>query len=156
MRIWNLNEVPTLDDVVVEELSPAKRVRRATQGKAEFRSVRVLAGVASVVLTISFSNMLVNHGSVRIPNWGSAIARSAPDLRPPLDAVFASRFDPEWTRDTEDSLLNKIVEVRLLRASQPEAIEPFLYANQQEDVTLESPRLSLDTVIKIVRRQRTS
>jgi hypothetical protein len=156
MRMWNLTEPSLFDDVVVENLAESKRVRPRVARGSQFQAVKAIAGVASIAFTISFSNLFVNQGCVRLPNWNTAIARSAPDLRPPLQGVFGNRFNSDWTKDVENSLLNEIVERRLASGPLPDRTGLFIYSNQQEDITLESPRLTLDSISKIARRQKIS
>jgi hypothetical protein len=155
MRMWNLTEPSQFDDVVVENLAESKRMRPRVAA-SHFQSVKAIAGVASIVFTVSFANFVVNQGSVRLPNWSIAVARSAPDLRPPLQGVFGNRFNSDWTNDVENSLLNEIVERRLASGPLPDRTGLFIYSNQQEDITLESPRLTLDSISKIARRQKIS
>jgi hypothetical protein len=155
MRMWNLAEPSEFNDVVVENLAESKRMRPRVARASHFQSVKAIAGVASIVFTISFSNFVVNQGSVRLPNWSTAVARSAPDVRPPLQGVFGSRFNSDWTKDVENSLLNHIVERRLAPGPLPDRTGLFIYSNQQEDITLQSPRLTLDSISKIARRQKT-
>jgi hypothetical protein len=156
MRVWNLNEPDALNDVVVEELAKSKRARSHVYRGAEFQSLKAIVGVASVMFTVSFSTLVVNHGSVRLPNWGAAIARSAPDLRAPLEGVFGNRFNREWTPEIENSLLGQIVEKSLTASRKSDSIEAFISSNLQEDITLDGPRLTSATVARIVRNQKTS
>lgn len=156
MRIWNLNEPSTFGDVVVENLADSKRLRPRVPPTREFQSVKAVVGLASLAFTITLSSLVVNQGSVRLPNWGTAIARSAPELKPPLQGVFANRFDSRWTCEIENSHLNQIVEKHFASGPLPDRTELFVYSNQQEDITLKSPRLTLDAVAKIMRKQKTS
>jgi hypothetical protein len=149
MRVWNLNEPDALNDVVVEELPPSKRTPTRTAG---FQSFKAVVGVASVMFTISISTLVVNHGSVRLPSWEAAVIKSVPDLKAPLEEVFSNRFDPEWTLQLENSILSEIVEKRIAGGPTPDRIAAFISSNLQEDVTLEGPRLSSQTVAKILRK----
>jgi len=149
MRVWNLSEPEALNDVVVEELRPSKRMQTRTAG---FQSFKAVVGVASVMFTISFSTLVVNQGSVRLPSWEAAVIKSVPDLKAPLEGVFSNRFDSEWTPQIENSILAEIVEKRLAGGPTPDKIAAFISSNLQEDVTLEGPRLSSHAVAKIVRK----
>jgi len=162
MRIWNLNEPATLTEVVVDEFKPAfkpaNHIRPRASCPIKFQSVKVLASVATFALTLSYGKTVVNHGSVRMPNWSVAIARSAPDIKPPLDELFAGRFDSEWTQIAERALINEIVENRLTKnvPTGTNTIASFIHSNQQENVRLESPRLSLGAVQELVRKRKLS
>jgi hypothetical protein len=80
------------------------------------------------------------------------VIKSVPDLKAPLEEVFSNRFDPEWTLQLENSILSEIVEKRIAGGPTPDRIAAFISSNLQEDVTLEGPRLSSQTVAKILRK----
>jgi hypothetical protein len=151
MRVWNLNEPDALNDVVVEELAPSKRTHPRVH-VAGFQSFKTIVGVASVMFTISFSNLVVNQGSVRLPSWQAAVIRSAPDLKAPLEGVFGNRFNSEWTPEVENSVLAEIVQKRLTAQPTPGKVVAFISSNLQEDISLDRPRLSSGTVANIVKK----
>jgi len=152
MRVWNLNDPDVLNDVVVEELAPSKRLRPRGRVAGGFQSVKRVVGVGSVMFTISFSTLIVNHGSVRLPNWEAAVIKSASDVKAPLDAVFSNRFNSEWTPEVENSLLAEIVQKRFAGSAAGDRVTAFVASNLQEDITLDGPRLSPEAVAKIVRK----
>jgi hypothetical protein len=96
--------------------------------------------------------LTVNQGSVRLPSWETAVIRSAPDAKAPLEGVFCGRFDSEWTPEIENSLLGQIVEKRLAGRSAPDSVAAFIFSNLQEDITLDGPRLSSAALAKSIRK----
>jgi hypothetical protein len=160
MRIWNLNEPINLaDDVLETAQGPHPRRRRAHFLARRPTSLRLLAGIASLAVTVTVGTAIVNRDVIRLPNWETAVSKSAPELRGPLDHMFRDRFSAEWSDALEASLLNEIVENRLLRQkSQPEPadIADFIYSNQQENIVLDTPRLNRVTIERIVKERKTS
>jgi len=160
MRLWNLSDLSDLNQVVVEEF-PVTRLGRK-QGwprpGSKLESFRILVGVASVAISLSFGSAIVNYSTVRLPNWTAAVTRTAPNFKPPLDSMFAGRFNSEWTEASEKFLVSQIAENRLLgNTANPAAdIAPFVCSNQQESISVESPRLSLNAIQRIVRKQKSS
>ncbi|HTR67517.1 MAG TPA: hypothetical protein VMH85_17185 [Terriglobales bacterium] len=160
MRIWNLNEEAGFTAKVVEEL-PKSQLNRPRKYSLIQKSVslKIAAGIASLAVSVSIGIAVVNKEIVTLPSWQAAVSRAAPDSSRPLEGMFRDRFDSEWTEAHEESLLSDIVEKRLL-ADRPK-IEPieiarFVFSNQQENLTLETPRLSLMVVERIVRERKTS
>jgi hypothetical protein len=160
MRIWNLSELSDLNQTVVDD-SPAVTLGRKYGLKKpalDLKPFKVLAGVASVAVSLSFGIATVNSSTVRLPNWSAAVVRTAPNLKPPLENMFIGRFDSEWTEANEHSLVNQIAENRLARKAldPPADLALFIFSNQQEDVSLESPRLSLTAIQQLVRKRKSS
>jgi hypothetical protein len=160
MRLWNLSEPGDLNQTVVEEFSATTLGHRQALRRpaSKLESFKVLAGVATVGISLSFGTAMVNHSTVRLPNWSAAIVRTATNFRPPLERMFLGRFNTEWTEASEESLVNQIVENRLTRnaANSAANIPLFIYSNQQESIGLEKPRLSLAAIHQIVRKRKTS
>jgi len=79
-----------------------------------------------------------------------------PEARPPLDGMFAGRFDSEWTPAIEAALVSTVVENRLLRhrETEKEDIAAFIFSNQQESILLQGPHLGLEAVKQITRKRR--
>jgi hypothetical protein len=160
MRVWNLSELSELNQVVVDEFPKTafgreRRLRRPTSARAHFQ---IMAGVTSVAICLSLGNAIVNQSTVRLPNWSAAIARTVPILKPPLEEMFRDRFDSEWTQAGEQSLVNQIVENLVTRnaANDAASTAQFVCSNQQESITLGTPRLSLEAIAKIVGKRKTS
>ena len=160
MRLWNLSELKELTQVVVEEFPAATLGRKlGLRGQvSRIDSFKVLAGVATAAISLSFATATVNKSTVKLPNWSSAIARSAPSFKPPLDGMFVDRFNSEWTEASERSLVNQIAENRLSRPAvgSDANVALFIFSNQQESINLESPRLNLPTIQLIVRKRKSS
>jgi hypothetical protein len=160
MHLWNLNDPSDLNQVVVDEF-PAAMLRRR-QGflspASRVECFKVLAGVATVAVSLSFGIATVNNFTVRLPNWSAAIARTAPSFKPPLDGMFVGRFNSEWTEANEQSLVNQIAEKRLAKRTGDSAadVAHFIFSNQQESISLESPRLSLSAIQLLVRKRKSS
>jgi len=122
-------------------------------------SIKLLAGFASLAVMISLGPAVVNHDIVRFPNWKTAVSKSASELQGPLDLMFRDRFTTEWTDALESSLLNEIVENRLFADESqpgPTQVAHFIYLNQQENITLETPRLSRLEILRIVKERKSS
>jgi hypothetical protein len=156
MRIWNLSEPSAIDEVVVEELRNKRLLRPRARPQTVFQSVKVIAGVTAVFLSLSFGEVSISGGSVRLPNWSVATTRSVPEVKPPLDGLFSNRFDSEWTQSKEDSLVRHIVESRLMKpvGSGADDIAAFVLSNQQESIVLERPLLDLHEIRQIVKNRK--
>ena len=158
MRIWNLNEPINLaEDVVTVRVSRPRR-RVPFRGSRPM-TIKLFAGVASLAVTLALGTAVVNRDVVRLPNWATAVSKSVSDLHGPLDLMFRDRFSAQWTDALETSLLNEIVENRLLvDRSQPgpTQVARFIFSNQQESMTLETPRLSRVVIERIVKERRIS
>jgi hypothetical protein len=160
MRLWNLSDLSDLSEVVVDE-SPAAmlgRKRRLGSPASRVERFKVLAGVATAAISLTLGMATVNNSTVRLPNWSAAIARTAPSFKPPLEGMFVGRFNSEWTEANEQSLLSQIEENRLTKKTRDSAADVayFVFSNQQESISLETPRLSLDTIQQLVRKRKSS
>jgi hypothetical protein len=160
MRLWNLSEFNDLTQVVVDEIPKITRVRQRAMRRPSSTQERfkVLGGVASIVISLSIGNAIVNQSVVRLPNWSAAVVQSVPNVKPPLEDMFAGRFSADWTETKETALLGKVVDNLLTKnaAIVKDSIVSFVHSNQQESIALQSPRLSLATVEQIVRKRKTS
>jgi hypothetical protein len=136
------------------------RTRKALRAqKPLLVRLELFAGVVSLALTISVGGTIVNSDSVRLPSWEAAVCKTAAEVRGPLDGMFRDRFGPEWTETQEAALLGEIVAHRLLADKPaPNLTETtqFIFSNQQENLALESPRLSLGQIRRIVSERKIS
>jgi hypothetical protein len=160
MRVWNLSDLSDLNQRVVDD-SPAVTLGRKYGLKIpslDLTPLKVLAGVASVAVSLTFGVGTVNGSTVRLPNWSAAVVRTMPAWKPPLENMFLDRFNSEWTETHERSLVDQIAEKRLAKkASEPPGnVTLFIFSNQQENISLESPRLSLTAIQQIVRKRKSS
>lgn len=162
MPLWNLNQIDDLSENVVESVPARGRTRRrqAFFGVAPKQGpLKVLVGVAAIAVSLTVGDALANWSTVRLPRVALVIARSVPNLSPPLESMFQNRFDSNWTEAEEHSLVSKIAERLLAKedtARLDENISQFVFSNQQENLTLDTPLLSLNTIKQIVRKRKTT
>ena len=72
--------------------------------------------------------------------------------KPPLDDLFAGRFNDAWSEEMEDILLARL-EVRRKDLTKTELLEQVIdsiFYNQQEDVSEDAERLSRKEIARIV------
>lgn len=162
MRIWNLHEPESGDlaEKVVATLPTSHLVRpRMPLPAQKPQSLKIIVGIASLALAIQVGSAVVNTNFVRLPSWEVAVTKSGPNLQGPLDTMFHDRFSSGWTEAEEASLLDEIVANRLLANEpkpEPNEVARFVFSNQQEDLTVETPRLSLGQIQRIVKERKTS
>lgn len=153
MRLWNLSSLEKLSTTVVTSQKPFIPPKRS-QGPGIHTSspmnvamkVAALAAVSYSVVTVSGSSRVLT-----VPNAAAVEVTCNVDVgRPPLEALFAGRFDNSWTRATEDRLLSEAVK------KPPVPDRDFLnlaHTAQHETVSEDAPRLSEGDILKITRRK---
>jgi hypothetical protein len=121
------------------------------------QSIRILATVAGVAITISSSAIMLSSGSARLPKWSYEVSQNIVQPKPPLEQFFKHRFNSDWTEQHEKMLINEIVDSRYAARLDdgPNDVVTFVHANQQEDITLDSPRLSVGAVKNILKKRKT-
>jgi len=70
--------------------------------------------------------------------------------RSPLEALFASRFDDNWTREKEDQLLSEAVKKPVVSDRD---FFNLVHAAQHETVSGDARRLSEEEILKLTRRK---
>ncbi len=157
MKIWNLTEFAEIEETVLSTYStPEKQARPSLRRTYRPVRIRLLTGFAALMASITVGSAHANSPKVIIPLSAMAVAQSIPQDKPPLEAVFASRFDREWTAAVENQLLAKLDDrrSRLSRSALLEQTVDSVWANQQEEVSPEVNRLDKGQVAVIARKRK--
>lgn len=155
MRSWNLTEFSELEDQVVLSYAASHR-RRRPSGPKKACPILVTACMALWTMGFTIATIQANSPTVSIPRAGMAFAQSLPEEKPPLDHIFANRFDNQWTVAMEEDLLSRIAlhgESAVTRFELTERAIDSIFSNQQEKLSGVN-RLSRDEVARIVRARK--
>ena len=152
MTQWNLSKLSELQDRVTEPFAMRTRKRQHSNGVTGHVS-RVAVAVAAVTM-LTLSAGYTNAVDLHVPMSIVAITTDIAVASPPLDSVFADKFDAQWLQE-EERLLARITHVgeptkeELLR----QTVESVFY-NLQEDVSTDGHRLSKTEIEKILKQKK--
>ena len=151
--VWNLTELSELEEPILTTYMALPRKHRPQRGKAVLFGVMVTvaATVSTMVLTPQSNAQMFT-----IPCSVMAVAHSGIEQRPPLESVFADRFEDDWSEVKENNLLLSLGGMSGTFAKnelEEQAVESIFF-NQQEDMSSEVERLSKEEIRKILRQRK--
>ena len=155
MRQWNLSRFDQLEETVLQR-SPTKDVvgRMHTTGpRRTSSSLRIAMRVAALgVAALSINTGVGTSATLDFRTTESGIVLNIAREEAPLESVFGKRFGPDWTRESEEHLLAKVVDARRKVSDDSELIN-FVHSSQQEGLADKEPRIAPRDVLKLVRRK---
>ncbi|MHB8526657.1 MAG: hypothetical protein ACYDD2_10940 [Candidatus Acidiferrales bacterium] len=157
MRLWNLVEFSEIEEsVTVPYTEPVKARGRTPRASTRFPTVKVALGVVALTLTLHVGVAQASRPQFLMPKGEVAAAQSMPQPQVPLAAEFTGKFDEIWTPAVELDLLNTLEHRRVRRDAAARLAEQIdaVYANQQEDFSVEVNRLDRNTVGGIIRPRK--
>ena len=155
MRVWNLGTLSELEPTVVgtfrERPASRSRISGSSRLKASF-NVAAAAIAVSAALALPFPRISTTSLSLMAEQGG--LIQSVARIAPPLAGVFAGRFGESWSAEQEQRALEAMAATRnsSLEYDEQELLDVAL-ANQQESLGGDVPRLTPDSVVKILRKR---
>lgn len=151
-RIWNLTEFSELEDsVLATYTTPLKKRRMSGLAKTAFAVFTTIAAAATSIPVVSQASA----SEYGVPCSVMAVAHSNIEQEPPLKALFAGRFDAEWSESMENALLSQLEGVGPFTKSElEEQAVDSIYFNQQEDVSSHLDKVSREQIKRIVRQRK--
>jgi hypothetical protein len=153
MRLWNLSSLEKLSTKVVTSQRPFIPPKRSRGPGIHTSSPMNIAMTVAALAAVSYSVVTVSGSStvLTVPRVAAVEVACNVDVeKPPLEALFAGRFNDSWTRAKEDEVLREA-------ARKPPVPErDFLnlaHTAQHEAVSDDAPRLSDGEILKITRRK---
>jgi hypothetical protein len=151
MRLWNLSSFEKFSTTVVASQTPAIPPK-GSPGVHMSAPLNIAMRVAALAM-VSYSVVIVSGSSraLTIPHPAALEVIGNVDVdRPPMESLFAGRFNDAWTQSVEDQLLSEAVK----KPSVPD--RDFLnlaHTAQHETISEDVPRLSEGDILKITRRK---
>lgn len=157
MTIQNLVEFSEFEESVLLAYSnPEVQARPSLRPTQKPSRMKIMMGVAALAASFAISTPRTNLHTASLSLPAMAIAQSVAEEAPPLEELFANRFDSGWTESMEADLLARVDGRRLSqsRRSSIEQIIDTVFSNQQESLSLEVKRLDRGQVANIVRDRK--
>lgn len=151
MPFWNLSNLDALETPVLTPLGPSTPQRRAVMpGQYRSSPIRTVMRVAALA-AVSYSVAVCGSSDVLVVSHEVAHAACNVDAdRPPLEALFETRFNDQWTRTQEDDLLAEAVKKS---ASSDRDFLNLVHTAQHESLSEDAPRLTEGDIRKLTRRK---
>ena len=155
--VWNLTEFSELEERVLSpyEISKVKRSQYEIVSATK-KLVGIAVTATAITMSLGITGIELNDQSFRSPISSVYVAQSGIEQRPPLEEMFAGRFDGEWSTELENMLLETVESNRkeLTTAELREQAVDSIFYNQQEGVSGEEERLSREEVEIIVKERK--
>lgn len=150
---WNLTDFSELEEsVLTAYATPLKRRGKKGLPTAFFAVITTVAAITAAAIPLSAH---ANATTFEVPQSVMAVAHSGAEQSPPLESLFAGRFNADWSEFKERTLLTSLERAEAFtKAELEEQTVDSIYFNQQEDVSSKAGRISREEIRRIVRQRK--